>query len=57
MKVDIFSLIQDGQRRLSYMSQTLGLMADLDLGTEYMRFLGSTLAFILRILRITRMLI
>lgn len=41
MKIDIFSMTQDGKRTLSYMSQTIGLMADLDLGTEHLRFMGS----------------
>ena len=41
MAVDVFSIVQDGKRSFSYMSQCLGLMADLDLGTEHLRMLGS----------------
>ncbi|OBZ75597.1 Sphingoid long chain base kinase 4 [Grifola frondosa] len=41
MKIDLFSVTQKDQRYLSFMSQTLGLMADADLGTEYLRFMGS----------------
>lgn len=42
MPMDIFSMSQDGKRYMSFMSQALGLMADLDLGTEHLRFLGGT---------------
>ena len=41
MAVDVCSFVQDGKRTFSYMSQCLGLMADLDLGTEHLRILGS----------------
>ncbi|VDB83012.1 unnamed protein product [Peniophora sp. CBMAI 1063] len=41
MAVDVCSIVQDGKRTFSYMSQCLGLMADLDLGTEHLRILGS----------------
>jgi sphingosine kinase len=40
MKVDAFSLTQKGKRTISFMSQALGLMADLDIGTEYLRWMG-----------------
>ncbi|KAL1733181.1 ATP-NAD kinase-like domain-containing protein [Schizophyllum commune] len=40
MSVDLFSLVQDGKRSVSFMSQALGLMADLDLGTEHLRWMG-----------------
>ncbi|KAL1701407.1 ATP-NAD kinase-like domain-containing protein [Schizophyllum commune] len=40
MPVDLFSLVQDGKRSVSFMSQALGLMADLDLGTEHLRWMG-----------------
>ena len=36
----MFSILQDGKRFVSFMSQTLGLVADIDLGTEYMRCIG-----------------
>jgi len=42
MKVDLFSMTQGGKRSLSFMSQALGLMADLDLGTEHLRWMGDT---------------
>ncbi|KAI0035091.1 ATP-NAD kinase-like domain-containing protein [Vararia minispora EC-137] len=41
MPVDVCSVVQGGKRSFSYMSQCLGLMADLDLGTEHLRILGS----------------
>ena len=42
MKVDLFSFTQNGSRTISFMAQTLGLMADLDLGTEHLRWMGDT---------------
>lgn len=42
MKVDLFSFYQDGRRSISFMSQSLGLMADLDIGTEHLRWMGDT---------------
>ncbi|KAF9464747.1 ATP-NAD kinase-like domain-containing protein [Collybia nuda] len=42
MKVDVFSLTQKGKRTISFMSQALGLMADLDIGTEHLRWMGDT---------------
>lgn len=44
MPVDLFSILtrKDNKRSLSFMSQCVGLMADLDLGTEHLRFLGAT---------------
>ncbi|EMD38389.1 hypothetical protein CERSUDRAFT_48084 [Gelatoporia subvermispora B] len=42
MNIDIFSVTQGDQRMFSFFSQAVGLMADLDLGTEHLRFLGST---------------
>ncbi|KAI0054119.1 hypothetical protein FA95DRAFT_1530115 [Auriscalpium vulgare] len=41
MPVDLCSILQDGKRSFSYMSQCVGLMADLDLGTEHLRWMGS----------------
>jgi sphingosine kinase len=40
MKVDLFSVTQGGKRSISFMSQSLGLMADLDIGTENLRWMG-----------------
>ena len=40
MDVDLFSMIQGGKRYLSFMSQSMGMMATLDLGTEHLRFMG-----------------
>ncbi|KAF9013858.1 ATP-NAD kinase-like domain-containing protein [Cyathus striatus] len=42
MKVDLFSFNQKGKRTISFMSQALGLMADIDLGTEHLRWMGDT---------------
>ncbi|ETW85853.1 hypothetical protein HETIRDRAFT_311241, partial [Heterobasidion irregulare TC 32-1] len=41
MKVDLCSILQNGKRSFSFMSQCVGLMADLDLGTEHLRWMGS----------------
>ncbi|TFY63746.1 hypothetical protein EVJ58_g3065 [Rhodofomes roseus] len=57
MHIDLMSVTQNGQRSFSFMSQTVGLFADLDLGTEWMRCLGSqrfVLGYIFGILRKTR---
>ena len=40
MKTDLMSFAQRGKRTLSFMTQSLGLMADLDLGTEHLRWMG-----------------
>jgi sphingosine kinase len=40
MKVDAFALTQRGKRTVSFLSQALGLMADLDIGTEHLRWMG-----------------
>jgi sphingosine kinase len=40
MKIDVCSLTQNGKQSLSYMSQAVGLFADLDLGTEHLRWMG-----------------
>ncbi|KDR81645.1 hypothetical protein GALMADRAFT_239721 [Galerina marginata CBS 339.88] len=42
MKVDLFSVTQGGKRTISFMSQAVGLMADLDIGTENLRWMGDT---------------
>ncbi|GBE83571.1 ATP-NAD kinase-like domain-containing protein [Sparassis latifolia] len=41
MSVDLMSVQQNTERVYSFMTQTVGLLADVDLGTENMRFLGS----------------
>jgi len=42
MKVDLFSLMQGGRRSISFMSQALGLMAELDIGTDNLRWMGES---------------
>lgn len=42
MKVDLFSFTQNDTRTISFMSQTVGLMADLDLETEHLRWMGDS---------------
>lgn len=42
MKVDVFSFTQNGKRTISFMSQALGLAADLDVGTDHLRWMGET---------------
>ena len=50
MKVDLFSMTQGGKRSVSFMSQAVGLMADLDIGTDNLRWMGET-RFIYGLLR------
>ncbi|EJU05500.1 hypothetical protein DACRYDRAFT_98209 [Dacryopinax primogenitus] len=38
--LDIASITQGNERRVTFLSQTMGLMADLDLGTENLRWMG-----------------
>lgn len=40
--LDLVSVTQGSQRKLSFLSQSLGLIADLDITTENMRWMGST---------------
>ncbi len=40
MPTDLFSVTQKNTRYLSFMSQAIGLMSELDLGTEHLRFMG-----------------
>ncbi|KAF9564611.1 hypothetical protein CPC08DRAFT_734307 [Agrocybe pediades] len=42
MKVDLCSVTQSGKRSISFMSQALGLMAELDIGTDNLRWMGET---------------
>ncbi|RWA14106.1 hypothetical protein EKO27_g1023 [Xylaria grammica] len=39
--VDLMSVTQDSQRTLSFLSQSVGIIAEADLGTEHMRWLGA----------------
>ena len=41
MPIDLMSILQSGKRTISFMCQCVGLMADLTLGTEHLRWLGS----------------
>ncbi|CUA68385.1 sphingosine kinase [Rhizoctonia solani] len=40
MPYDLCSFTQDGETSVSFLSQAIGLMADLDLGTEHLRWMG-----------------
>ncbi|KIP09577.1 hypothetical protein PHLGIDRAFT_126171 [Phlebiopsis gigantea 11061_1 CR5-6] len=40
MNVDVCSVTQGDKRFFSFMTQAIGLMAELDLGTEHLRFMG-----------------
>ncbi|CAE6503488.1 unnamed protein product [Rhizoctonia solani] len=40
MSYDLCSFTQDGETSVSFLSQAIGLMADLDLGTEDLRWMG-----------------
>ena len=40
MNVDVCSVTQKDKRVFSFMTQAIGLMAELDLGTEHLRFMG-----------------
>ncbi|EGN95964.1 hypothetical protein SERLA73DRAFT_185417 [Serpula lacrymans var. lacrymans S7.3] len=42
MKADLFSFIQNDKRRISFMSQSIGLVADLDIGTDHLRWMGDS---------------
>lgn len=46
MKVDLFSFMQGETRAISFMTQALGLMAELDIGTENWRWMGDTRFFL-----------
>ena len=50
MSIDLVSILQNGKRTFSFMTSCLGLMANLDLGTEYLRFMGSQYALPLFVL-------
>ena len=40
MVLDLCSITQNGRKSYSFMSQAVGLMADCDLGTEHLRWMG-----------------
>jgi len=42
MRLDLCSVTQGGRRTWSYFSQSFGFMADIDLGTEFLRWMGDT---------------
>ncbi|KAG1756719.1 ATP-NAD kinase-like domain-containing protein [Suillus paluster] len=50
LKTDLFSFTQGDRQRISFMSQTIGIMADIDIETEHLRWMGDT-RFILGYLR------
>jgi sphingosine kinase len=41
MSIDVLSILQSGKRSLSFLGQSVGLMADLPLNTEHLRWMGS----------------
>ncbi|KAI9070372.1 hypothetical protein FKP32DRAFT_1586212 [Trametes sanguinea] len=54
MKIDLFSFTQGEKRYISFMSQSMGLIADVDLGTDPLRFMGAQrfiLGFIYEVIR------
>ncbi|KZT09459.1 uncharacterized protein LAESUDRAFT_694967 [Laetiporus sulphureus 93-53] len=57
MHIDLCSVTQKDKTVYSFMSQTVGLFADLDIGTEWLRFLGSTrfvVGFVIEVLKMKR---
>lgn len=42
MPVDVLSVTQGDNRVFSFMTQAIGLMSEVDLGTEHLRFMGDT---------------
>lgn len=42
MKLDLCSVLQEGKRTMSFMSQAIGMMANVDLGTENLRWMGES---------------
>ena len=54
--LDLISITQDDRRTLSFLSQSVGIVAESDLGTENLRWMGSarfTYGFLVRLLRQT----
>lgn len=54
LRIDLFAFTQGNQTRLSFMSQTVGLMADLDIETEHLRWMGDG-RFVLGFLRSSKL--
>ena len=55
--LDLTSITQGDKRTLSFLSQALGIVAEVDLGTEHIRWMGSarfTYGFFVRILKKTK---
>jgi sphingosine kinase len=50
MKADLFSVTQKGKQTYSFMSQAVGFIADVDTGTENLRWMGDT-RFLIGLLR------
>jgi sphingosine kinase len=46
MKADLFSITQHDTKTYSFMSQAVGLMADIDIKTENLRWMGDTRFFV-----------
>lgn len=54
--LDLMSITQSNRRTLSFLSQSAGMVAEVDLGTEHLRWLGSmrfTYGFLVRLLKKT----
>ena len=54
--LDLVSITQGDRRTLSFLSQSVGIVADCDLGTEHIRWMGSarfTYGFLVRVMRKT----
>lgn len=54
--LDLVSITQGTRRTLSFLSQSVGMVAEVDLGTEHLRWLGSlrfTYGFLIRLLKKT----
>jgi len=54
--LDLVSITQGDRRTLSFLSQSVGVVADCDLGTEHIRWMGSarfTYGFLIRVMRKT----
>lgn len=54
--LDLVSITQGDKRTLSFLSQAVGIVAEVDLGTEHIRWMGSarfTYGFLVRLLRKT----
>lgn len=56
MPLDLVSITQADRRTLSFLSQSVGIIAESDLGTEHLRWMGSqrfTVGFLIRLFRKT----